>query len=118
MSEGVNNGSDPAVEQLEVELHGLPTPGLLAENIVVQYTPGHFIMTFFQLQHPIQTPNMKTHAGPLDLMTVGKILVTPDKMGEFIEVLLGSYGRYQTTVNKGITEEEGKGSEPHPETET
>lgn len=96
------------------KIRGLPAHGVFAENLVVQNTPDHFILTFFSIQHPIDLPFIKalpeksdgSELPEVDAMVSAKLIVTPRKMEEFIEAMIANLSSYKKALAAIIEEGE------------
>jgi hypothetical protein len=71
---------------------GLITP--FASNMVIQTMENYFKISFFEIKPPIQID--KTAPAPTKIRAdyVAGIIVTPDRLLKFIEVLQRQYDRY------------------------
>lgn len=91
---------DPYIK-LPIEWH---TPeGLIsryANNIIVQHTPQEFIVSFFETQPPLMLGNSEETAKQLKTMKsvrslcVSRIIISPDRIGDFINALQTNYQNY------------------------
>jgi hypothetical protein len=71
-----------------------------ANNIVVQHTPQEFIVSFFETQPPLVVGNTEEQAKQLKTiksvqsLCVSRIIISPDRMGDFINALQTNYQNY------------------------
>ena len=70
-------------------------------NIVVQHQPDHFVVSFFEVFPPpilgdsLEEKRSKfNQMDHVDAKCVSRIIVTPDKMGEIIQILSENYNKY------------------------
>lgn len=71
-----------------------------ANNIVVQQTPHEFIISFFETLPPLIIGSLEEQKHQLEGLKsirakcVARILVNPNRMGEFIQALQQTYAGY------------------------
>ena len=71
-----------------------------ANNIIVQHTPHEFIVSFFETRPPLVVGEPEELAKQLESMKsvrsvcVARIIINPDRMGEFIKALQVNYQNY------------------------
>lgn len=78
-----------------------------ATNIVVQHDPGTFYISFFEMFPPLviadndaERIKILNSLDSVDAKCVSRIVVTPDKMREFIDALEENYKGYQELIKK------------------
>ena len=78
---------------------GLMTP--LATNMVVQTSDDYFKVSFFEIKPPIQLD--KTLPPPTQIRAdcVASVIIMPDKLPKFIEVLQRQYDKYVSKKQAG-----------------
>ena len=70
-----------------------------ATNLVVQHSPHEFIISFFEAQPPIIVGNDEAELANIKSLRaecVGRIIVAPDRMPEFISVLQANFQLYRS----------------------
>ncbi len=68
-----------------------------ANNMVVQHTPHEFIVSFFETRPPLILGDIEKHAEQLKSvrsLCVARLIIAPERMGEFIKVLQTQYQDY------------------------
>lgn len=77
------------------------------ENIIAQHQPGFFILSFFETFLPPivgETPEDREKAleklKEVDAKCVARLVVTPEKMNDIIEVLIENFDAYRQKISK------------------
>ncbi len=77
-------------------------------NLVVQFLPDHFILSFFEVWPPAiiaDTDAEKQHAlnsvDHIDANCIARIVLTPARMKEFIQLLNDNYGKFEMMQEQG-----------------
>lgn len=86
-----------AVVNVPIEWHvpdGLMTP--FASNMVVQIVENLFKLSFFEIKPPIQLDKSAPVPTKVRADYVAGVIVTPDKLPKFIEVLQRQLDKYTT----------------------
>ena len=71
-----------------------------ANNVVVQHTEHEFILSFFEIQPPLITGTPEEQAFKLEALgsvraeCVGRIIINPSRIQDFIQVLQHSYDNF------------------------
>lgn len=69
--------------------------GVYANQMIVQNTLNEFTISFFQiLQPPILKPEDIEKVETIDAECVARVIVSPDKMGEFVDAINRNWGRF------------------------
>ncbi len=72
-----------------------------ATNIVIQHTDQEFLISFFEIKHPIilgadeEVKSTYEKIGKLKADCIARIIVTPDRMKNFINAMRENYDRFQ-----------------------
>ena len=79
-------------------------------NLVVQHQPDSFILSFFEVWPPAilgDTEDEKAEAieaiDHVDAKCVARLVLTPTKMKEFLDVMMGNWEKYEETI-KALTD--------------
>lgn len=72
-----------------------------ADNFVVQHQNDHFILSFYEVLHPVilgskeeRTEQLKK-IKKMDATCVSRIIVTPEKLKDIISILTENYDNFQ-----------------------
>lgn len=96
-------------EQIAVPLvYDVPPdmPAGFVTNMVVQHTPQEFIVSFFEVQPPILLGTPEENRVALSQMKsmtarcIGRYVISPDRMREFVEVLKRNLEAYTAAAAK------------------
>lgn len=72
-----------------------------ATNMVIQHTDQEFLISFFEIKNPIivgsdeEVMSKYQEIGKIKANCIARIIVTPDRMKEFIDILRANYDRFQ-----------------------
>lgn len=77
-----------------------------ANNIVVQHTEHEFILSFFELKPPLLAGSPEEQAAKLEALgavqaeCVARIIISPSRIQDLIEVLQRNYENYSARVRR------------------
>jgi len=71
---------------------GLMTP--FATNMVIQTIENFFKISFFEIKPPIRLDESESHPSKVRADCVASVIITPDRLPNFIEVLQKQYEKY------------------------
>ncbi|MDO9565162.1 MAG: hypothetical protein Q7J15_00230 [Candidatus Desulfaltia sp.] len=71
-----------------------------ASNMVVQNIEGYFKLSFFELKPEIHLTTLKTPPTEIVADCVGSVMVPPDKLPAFIDVLMKQLQKHQITQDQ------------------
>lgn len=90
---------------------GTEFPAVHANQMIVQHTEQEFIVTFFELLPPVVSldPEMRkeqlAQLASIQARPVARVVVSAERMREFIGALVENYQRYEQDVKNNIREE-------------
>ncbi len=95
----------PKGKLISVNLHTPPGfPSQYATNLVVQHTEHEFVITFFEMRPPplLGTEQKKRKqldaVKEIDATCLARIIVSPNRMGEFIQVMQDNLKTFEGKV--------------------
>lgn len=78
---------------------GVMTP--FASNMVVQFIEDVFKISFFEPKHPIQLDKSKPPPSKIRADCVASVIITPNKLSQFIAVLQEQLDKYNSKKQAG-----------------
>lgn len=74
-------------------------PTLHATNLLVQHSADEFVVMFFEVRPPIlldpvEAQKYLENSGELEAECLARIVITPERMVDFIEAMQTNYDRY------------------------
>lgn len=99
---------EPLGKKLKIKRHfpeDLKT--YFVSNIAIQHDPTAFFISFFEILPPLvvgdteeETKRMLTSLDHVDATCVSRIILTPDKMREFLAAMRENYQKYEDLLKK------------------
>jgi hypothetical protein len=98
MADETNTTEQPKQPEKEVTVRHILPGGMLSvycDQLIIQNTFNEFTLSFFQLIQPvIIKPEDLEKAETVDAQCVARIIVSPNKMGEFVDVINQNWQRF------------------------
>ncbi len=75
--------------------------GVYADNSQVMHTANEFILSFFQIEHPVVEPDLAS-LREVRSRCVARIVLSPDQMTKLVGILAENLAAYQKAASGGM----------------